>query len=55
MNWFAQRIHRYETRRWQTDDNRLVRPFSWGLEHIGGPADHSDPPAFLRNYARQAI
>jgi hypothetical protein len=55
MNWFARRIHRYETRRWQTDDNRLVRPFSWGLEHIGGPVDHPDPPAFLRNYARQAI
>jgi hypothetical protein len=55
MNWFARRIHRYETRRWQTDDNRLVRPFSWGLEHIGGPADHPDPATFLRNYASQAI
>jgi dienelactone hydrolase len=55
MNWFAQRIHRYETRRWKTDDNRLVRPFSWGLEHIGGPADHPDPRAFLRNYSSQAI
>jgi hypothetical protein len=55
MNWFARRIHLYETRRWKTDDNRLVRPFAWGLEHIGGPADHPDPPAFLRDYARQAI
>jgi len=30
MNWFARRIHRYEQRRWKTDDNRLVRPFAWG-------------------------
>ncbi len=55
MNWFARRIHCYETRRWQTDDNRLVRPFAWGLEHIGGSADHAHPRAFLRDYARQAI
>jgi hypothetical protein len=55
MNWFARRIHRYETRRWQTDDNRLVRPFAWGLEHIGGPSDHPNPREFLRAYCRQAI
>ena len=55
MNWFARRIHRYETRRWQTDDNRLVRPFAWGLEHIGGPADHPNPPEFLRAYCHQVI
>ena len=55
MNWFARCIHRYETRRWKTDDNRLVRPFSWGLEHIGGPVDHPDPPAYLREYSRHTI
>src|SRR5260370_32453417 len=55
MNWFARRIHRYETRRWKTDDNRLVRPFAWGLEHIGDPVDHPDPPAFLRDYAHEAM
>ena len=55
MNWFARQIQHYETRRWKTDDNRLVRPFAWGLEHVGGPEDHLDPPAFLRDYARQAI
>lgn len=55
MNWFARRIHSYETRRWQTDDNRLVRPFAWGLEHIGGPADHPDPRAFLQESARHTI
>jgi len=55
MHWFARRIHRYERRRWSTDDNRLVRPFAWGLEHIGGPADHPDPAGFLRQYAHAAI
>src|SRR6267378_7275193 len=54
-NWFARRIHRYEQRRWKTDDNRLVRPFAWGLEHIGGPTDHPNPPEFLRNYARAVL
>jgi hypothetical protein len=55
MNWFEQRIRRYEHRRWTTDDNRRVQPFFWGLEHIGGRADDSDPRAFLRDYAQWAI
>ncbi len=55
MNWFARRIHRYEQRRWKTDDNRLVRPFAWGLEHIGGPVEHPNPAGFLREYAQRAI
>ena len=36
MRWFERKIRRYEHRRWTTDDNRRVRPFEWGLEHIGG-------------------
>lgn len=55
MNWFEQRIRRYEHRRWTTDDNRMVRPFEWGLEHIGGRADESDPAGFVRDYAAKAI
>jgi hypothetical protein len=55
MHWFEQRIRRYEHRRWITDDNRRVRPFEWGLEHIGGDPDHPDPRVFLREYATQAI
>src|SRR5579859_11543 len=55
MNWFARRIHRYEQRRWKTDDNRLVRPFAWGLEHIGGPRAHPHPGEFVREYARGVI
>ena len=55
MRWFEQKIRRYEHRRWTTDDNRRVQPFFWGLEHIGGRADDSDPRAFLHDYAQWAI
>ncbi len=55
MSWFEHAIRRYEHRRWTTDDNRMVRPFEWGLEHINGSAEHSDPRAFVREYAREAI
>lgn len=55
MRWLERRIRLYEHRRWSADDNRLVRPFAWGLEHIGGPGDHPNPPEFLREYAKQAI
>ena len=55
MNWFEERIRRYEHRRWTTDDNRRVRPFEWGLEHIGGRAEEGDPRGFAREYAKQAL
>ncbi len=55
MNWFEQRIRRYEHRRWTTDDNRRVRPFSWGTELVGGNAEEPDPRRFLAEYARQAL
>ncbi|HXM94354.1 MAG TPA: hypothetical protein VOA64_08895 [Candidatus Dormibacteraeota bacterium] len=55
MNWLERNIHRYEHRRWTTDDNRRVRPFSWGLEHIGGSPDEPHPTEFLRRYAKSAI
>ena len=54
-NWFARRILRYEQRRWKTDDNRVVRPFGWGLEHIGGPAEHPNPAEFVRDYAVRVL
>jgi len=56
MHWFEQRIRRYEHRRWTTDDNRMVRSFDWGLEHIGGASNNGhDPREFLRCYAARAI
>ena len=55
MSWYEHAIRRYEHRRWTTDDNRMVRPFEWGLEHINGSPAHDDPRAFVRQYARDAI
>ncbi len=55
MNWLEQTIRRYEHRRWTTDDNRMVRPFAWGLEHIGGRADEPDPRGFLREWCPATI
>ena len=55
MNWFEKRIRRYEHRRWTTDDNRRVREFAWGLEHLGGRPGEGDPAGFLREYARRAV
>jgi hypothetical protein len=55
MHWFERRIRRYEHRRWTTDDNRRVRPFDWGLEHIGGDPEHPDPAAYVHAYAKRAI
>jgi hypothetical protein len=55
MNWLEQRIRRYEHRRWTTDDNRQVRPFEWGLEHIGGEPDATEPAVFLREYSQRTI
>jgi hypothetical protein len=55
MSWYEHAIRRYEHRRWTTDDNRMVRPFEWGLEHIDGDPEHDEPRAFLREYTRNAI
>jgi hypothetical protein len=55
MHWFEQKIRRYEHRRWTTDNNRLVHPFDWGLEHIGGNPARPDPRAFLHQYSAHTI
>lgn len=55
MSWLEQAIRRYEHRRWTTDDNRMVRPFEWGLDHIGGRADDPDPRAFLRRWSAETL
>jgi Prolyl oligopeptidase family len=55
MNRYEHWIRRYEHRRWTTDDNRTVRPFEWGLEHIGADPAHDDPRRYLAEYASEAI
>ncbi len=55
MSRYEHWIRRYEHRRWTTDDNRMVRPFEWGLEHIGGDSECADPKAFVKEYAGEVI
>jgi hypothetical protein len=50
MSWLEQRIRRYEHRRWTTDNNRRVRPFEWGLEHIGGSLNAAQPREFMNEW-----
>ena len=37
------------------DDNRVVRPFAWGLEHLFGHVNGDDPRKLLREYAARAM
>ena len=37
------------------DDNRIVRPFGWGLEFISGHVNGDDPRVLLREYSRRAM
>jgi hypothetical protein len=55
MSAYEHWIRRYEHRRWTTDDNRMVRPFTWGLEYIGGRPGQDDPRRYLAEYASEAI
>jgi hypothetical protein len=55
MSWYEHAIRRYEHRRWTTDDNRMVRPFEWGLEHVHGSGAQRDPRLFFAEYASEVI
>lgn len=55
MSWYEHAIRRYEHRRWTTDDNRMVRPFEWGLEHVDGTAVQRDPRLYFAEYASEVI
>ena len=55
MSWLEQRIRQYEHRRWTTDNNRRVRPFVWGLEHIGGNRTDTEPRKFLSDWVPETL
>jgi hypothetical protein len=55
MSWLEQRIRRYEHRRWTEDNNRRVRPFEWGLEHVGLSGNGSDPRSSLGSWAERTV
>src|SRR5262249_9950372 len=37
------------------DDNRIVRPFAWGLEHVFEHINGEDPRAVLNAHTRQVM
>ena len=68
MSAYEHWIRRYEHRRWTTDDNRMVRPFEWGLEHLEEVAsgkrrvaseiesrNGNDPRVLLREYSEEVL
>jgi hypothetical protein len=55
MSWLEQKIRQYEHRRWTTDNNRRVRPFAWGLEHLGGNTADPEPREFLGHWVLDTL
>ena len=48
-------MHKRERHLAMLNDNRVVRPFEWGLEFIGHERDAADPHELFVEYARNAI
>jgi dienelactone hydrolase len=55
LNWFAQRVRRYEHMRWAQEPNRRTLPFAWGLEHIVESPNGANPRALLDRFAAETI
>jgi hypothetical protein len=47
----ARAFHAWERRLASVDNNRIVRPFEWGLEWAGLPTDAPDPAAAIGQHA----
>jgi hypothetical protein len=48
-------MYRRELAHHERDNNRLVRPFEWGLEFISDHVNGEDPRHVLRRYSQQAM
>jgi hypothetical protein len=48
-------FHRWEEKLASVDNNRVVRPFEWGAEWIGAPADDADPGARIVEWGRASV
>jgi hypothetical protein len=48
-------MHGRERAHHERDNNRLVRPFEWGLEFISDHVNGDDPRHVLRKYSQQAM
>jgi hypothetical protein len=48
-------MHNRERRYAFAEDNRVARPFGWGTEFVGGPAEVDDPREFFKVFSRETI
>ena len=48
-------MHGRERAHHERDNNRLVRPFAWGLEFISDHVNGDDPRDMLRRHSEQAM
>ena len=55
MAFWKNYMHRRERWYHQRDDNRLVRPFEWGLEHIFDHVNGDDPRNLLLNHTNRVM
>jgi hypothetical protein len=51
----ARAFHAWERRLASVDNNRIVRPFEWGLDWAGLPGDAPDPAAALARHAAEVM
>lgn len=52
---FARYMHDRERRYHARDNNRIVRPFAWGLEHIADHVNGDDPRQVLQRHSQRAM
>ena len=55
MAFWKDYMHRRERWYHQLDDNRLVRPFDWGLSHILDHVNGDDPRVLLRQHTERVM
>jgi dienelactone hydrolase len=55
MAFWKNYMHRRERWYHQLDNNRLVRPFEWGLEHIIDHVNGDDPRTLLGNHTNRVM
>ena len=52
---FKRLMHKRERYYAMLNDNRVVRPFGWGMEFLGEDANGENPREFFRKYAKTAV
>jgi hypothetical protein len=55
MRFWRNYMHRRERWYHQLDNNRLVRPFEWGLSYVVDHVNGDDPREVLRNHSARAM